>query len=294
MHPAPRVAFASAMPPGPGVIALEHPSLKEIEMTQLSRLLRRVVALVAVAPGAHAEIKTEPIEYKQGDTTLQGSLAYDDTAEAKRPGVLVVHEWWGHNRHARQQAQRLAEAGYVGFALDMYGKGKVTTHPKEAGEFAGTIAKDPETARARFMAALDLLRKHERVDAEHTAAIGYCFGGRVVLEMARAGVDLDAVASFHGSLAPLDPEAQRNIKARVLVLHGAADTLIKPEQIVAFKKEMELAGAKWKFVSYEGAKHSFTNPDADKTGMEMLGYHPEAAKESWAELLAMLKEVFAR
>lgn len=256
--------------------------------------LRAAAALLALAPMARAEIKTQEITYTQGATELQGFFAWDDAVKGKRPGVLVVHEWWGHNQHARNQAKRLAEAGYVGFALDMYGKGKVTTHPPDAQAFAAEATKDPEVVKARFLAALDVLKKDPHVDPEKVGAIGYCFGGGVVLGMARAGVDLDAVATFHGMIATKQPAAPGAVKAKLLVLNGAADPMVTAEQIDAFKKEMAAAGAKFEFVNFAGAKHGFTNPDADKAGMPQLAYDAEADKASWAALVKMLKEAFGR
>lgn len=251
-----------------------------------------VAALLTFASGAAAEVKTQEIDYKQGDTVLQGLIAWDDAAKGQRPGVLVVHEWWGHNEHARNQARRLAEAGYVGFALDLYGKGKVATHPKDAEAFVREATRDPAVMVARFNAARDQLKRDPHVDPEKIAAIGYCFGGGVVLGMARSGADLDAVVAFHGSLAARTPAEKGKIKPRILVLTGAADPMVPPEQVEAFKQEMEAAGAKFEVVSYPGAKHSFTNPDADKAGMDALGYNADADKKSWAAMLRLFKQVF--
>jgi dienelactone hydrolase len=239
-----------------------------------------------------ADVQTKEVTYKQGDTELQGFLAWNTKAKGKRPGVLVVHEWWGHNEHARNQAKRLAEAGYVGFALDMYGKGKVATHPPDAQKFMAEATRDPAVVKARFEAALDVLKKDAHVDPEKLAAIGYCFGGAVVLSMARMGADLDAVASFHGALGQLPPPVQGGVKARVLVLNGAEDPMVTKEQIAAFEKDMAAAGAKFELVNLKGAKHSFTNPDAAKAGMDALAYDAQADKESWQRLLKLLREVF--
>jgi dienelactone hydrolase len=206
--------------------------------------------------------------------------------------VVVVHEWWGHNEHARNQAKRLAEAGYVGFALDMYGKGKVATHPKDAEALMKEATKDPAVMTARFNAALEQLKRDPHVDPEKIAAIGYCFGGSVVLGMARSGADLDAVVSFHGALATENPAQRGNVKARVLVLAGGADPMVPPEQVAGFTREMKAAGAKFEVVSYPGAKHSFTNPDADKAGMEALAYNAEADKKSWAAMRKLFEQIF--
>ncbi len=250
-----------------------------------------MTAVLLTLSAGSATVKTREIEYRQGDTVLQGFIAWDDAARGKRPGVLVVHEWWGHNEHARNQARRLAEAGYVGFALDMYGKGKVTTHPQDAQAFVSEATKDPAVVVARFNAALEQLKRDPHVDTTRIAAIGYCFGGAVVLDMARAGAPLAAVVTFHGALATKTPAQPGKIKARVLVLAGGADPFVPPEQIDAFKREMQAAGARFEVVVYPGAKHGFTNPNAGQYGMEQLAYNAEADQRSWAAMLKLFKEV---
>ncbi|MGD8869282.1 MAG: dienelactone hydrolase family protein [Gemmatimonadales bacterium] len=238
------------------------------------------------------DIQTREIEYQYGETPLQGFIAWDAAKPGKRPGVLVVHEWWGHNQHARNQARRLAEAGYVGFALDMYGKGKLAKHPEDAQAMATEATEDPSVAMGRFNAALEQLKQDPHVDPERIAAIGYCFGGGIVLSMARAGADLDAVASFHGAMPTSPPVDSGTVKARVLVLAGAADPLVPPERVTAFADEMKAAGARIDVISYPGAQHSFTNPEADERGIDGLAYNAEADRQSWAALLEMLDEVF--
>src|SRR5881396_2010023 len=227
--------------------------------------LALAAVLLSLVP-RNAKVKTRAIEYRQDGTVLQGFIAWDDAARGKRPGVLVVHEWWGHNEHARNQARRLAEAGYVGFALDMYGKGKVTTHPQDAQAFASEATKDPAVVVARFNAALEQLKRDPHVDTTRIAAIGYCFGGAVVLDMARAGAPMAAVVTFHGALATKTPAQPGKIKARVLVLTGGADPFVPPEQIEAFKREMQAAGARFEVVVYPGAKHGCTNATASQYG----------------------------
>jgi len=251
-----------------------------------------LAALFFLAANTNAAVKTKVVDYKQGNTPLQGFLAWDDAAKGKRPGILVIHEWWGHNQHARNQATRLAEAGYVAFALDLFGKGKVTTHPKEAQAFAAEAAKDPKTVDARFKAALDILKQNPHVDVSRMGAVGYCFGGGVLLNEVRHGADLQAVAIFHGALKTAEPAKPGSIKPRILVLTGEADPMVPPEQVEAFRKEMTEAGAKFEIVSYPGAKHAFTNPDAGKAGMDALAYNAEADKKSWAEMQRMFKQVF--
>src|SRR3989454_4049453 len=177
--------------------------------------LAMAAVLLSQSPG-NADVKTRELEYGQSETVLQGFIAWDDAARGKRPGVLVVHEWWGHNEHARNQARRLAEAGYVGFALDMFGKGKVATHPQDAQAFVNEVTKDPAVLAARFNAALEQLKRDPHVDTTRIAAIGYCFGGAVVLDMARAGAPLAAVVTFHGALATKTPAQPGKVKARIL------------------------------------------------------------------------------
>jgi dienelactone hydrolase len=250
------------------------------------------LALVASATPAAAEVKTKVVDYTVGGVALQGLIAWDDATTARRPGILVVHEWWGHNEHARTSARRLAEAGYVGFALDMYGTGKLAKHPDDAMKFMTEATKDPAVLTARFDAALAELRKDPRVDPARVGAIGYCFGGSVVISQARIGKDLKAVASFHGGLAGLAPVTAGAVKARVLVFTGAADPMVPTDQVEAFRKEMLAAGAKVDIVSYPGAKHGFTNPAAGSFGMDALAYDAEADKASWAAMLKAFKAIF--
>ena len=256
-------------------------------------MLTVAAACLALAGAARAEVRTKTVEYRQGDTPLQGFLAWDDSAKGKRPGVLVIHEWWGENEHARNQAVRLAKAGYVGFALDMYGKGKVATHPTDAQAFMQEATKDPAVVRARFDAAMAVLKAQPQVDASKIGAVGYCFGGGVALQMAREGADIDAVATFHGALAPHGERAQKGrVKPRILVATGGADPMVPPEQVRAFEQEMKDAGAEFKVVTYPDAKHSFTNPDAGKAGMEGLAYNAQTDRESWTAAMKMFREVF--
>lgn len=254
-----------------------------------------LAAALACAPAAEGpagpDIRTREVQYRQNGTVLTGFVAWDAARQGPRPGVLVVHEWWGHNEHARSQARRLAEAGYVGFALDMYGDGKVTTHPDTAQAFMNAAIQDMAVLGARFAAARAELAADPNVDPERIAAIGYCFGGAVVLAQARSGADLDAVASFHGALIP-GPVDSGAVRARVLVLTGGADPMVPPEAVEGFRREMQAAGARFEIVSYPGVKHSFTNPGADAVPMDGLGYDAEADRQSWEKMLAMFREVF--
>lgn len=245
-----------------------------------------------------AELVTKEITYKSGNTELKGYLAWDDSSKEKRPGVLVVHEWWGQNDYARKRAEMLAELGYVGMALDMYGNGKQAHHPKDAGAFAKEALSNLDEAEARFKAAMKVLQKEKLTDPNKIAAIGYCFGGGVVLHAARVGMDLDGVVSFHGSLEPKQGVKAEpgEVKAAVLVCNGAADPFVSEEAIANLKEEMKAANVDFEFENYEGALHGFTNPGATEKGKTFdipLAYDEAADKASWAEMKAFLEEIFA-
>jgi len=245
---------------------------------------------------AGPSIRTEEVEYTSGDTTMKGYLAWDENQKGQRPGVLVVHEWWGQTEYPRKRARQLAELGYTALAVDMYGDGKQADHPEDAGAFAGAVMQDLAGAQARFEAAHALLDAHPTTDPARTAAIGYCFGGGVVLHMARIGSDLQAVASFHGDLSSHHTPEPGSIKAKILVAHGAADPFVPAEVVEAFKKEMDAAGADYRFIAYEGAVHGFTNPDADAYGEKFklpLKYDAEADRQSWQAMLELFDEAFA-
>lgn len=250
-----------------------------------------LLSLFAFHP-AWGAVKEQEVEYKSGDMVFKGFLAYDAAAKGKQPAVLVVHEWWGHDQHARNSARKLAKAGFVGLALDMYGDGKQAHHPKDAGELSGAVRKNLALMQQRFDAARDFLRTQPNVDADRMAAIGYCFGGTVALQMARLGEDLRSVVSFHGNLATEQPAEKGKMKSKVLVLTGGADKFVPKEQVEGFKQEMKAAGADFKVVTYPGALHSFTNPAATEAGKKFnipLAYNAEADKKSWAEAQKFLK-----
>jgi len=256
-----------------------------------------ILISLLIASSAHAEIISKEVDYQQGDTTMKGMIAYDDAIKGKRPGVLIVHEWWGHNKHARDKAKMLAKEGYVAFAVDMYGDGKTADHPDDAGKFSSAVAGNMPLAKARFEAAMDTLKTQNNVDADKLAAMGYCFGGGVVLNMARMGVELKGVSSFHGSIATKNPAGKGDIKASVRVFNGEADPFVKAEQIEALKEEMKNAEVDFEFVNYPGVKHSFTNPDADANGKKFglpLEYNAEADKDSWQKNLEFFKEIFSK
>lgn len=254
-----------------------------------------VLALACMVGVAQAAIKGEEITYKSGETNLKGYLVYDDSSSKVRPGVLVVHEWWGHNEYTRQRARMLAELGYVALAVDMYGDGKHADHPKDAGAFAGAVRGNMPVAKQRFDAALALLQKHPLTDKAKIGAVGYCFGGGIALEMARTGADLKGVVSFHGSLGTEQPAKKDTVKARILVLTGEADPMVKSEDVEKFKMEMGSAGVKYQVISYPNAKHAFTNPAATELGKKFempIAYNEKADKASWESMQGFLKEVF--
>jgi dienelactone hydrolase len=234
----------------------------------------------------------EEVTYAADGTTLKGYIARPTGAGAKRPGVLVVHEWWGNNDYPRKRADMLAQLGYVALAVDMYGDGKTVDNPQDAGALSGEARKNIDVSEQRFAAARALLARQPDVDARRIAAIGYCFGGGIMLEMARRGSDLAGVVSFHGGLGTQSPAKPGAVKAKVLVLNGAADPFVKPDQVAAFKKEMQSAGVAYTFIDYPGAVHAFTNPAATANGKKFnlpLAYDADADKKSWAEMQRFLK-----
>ncbi len=252
---------------------------------------------MAILGPAEAKIQGQSVEYNAQGIPLKGYLAYEDSREGKRPGVLVVHEWWGLNDYARRRADMLAELGYTALAVDMYGDGKQAMHPDDAKKFSSEVMKNFDASKARFTAAMDFLKKQPTVDSTRIAAIGYCFGGGVVLNMARQGMDLKGVASFHGALAAVKPAQPGMIKAKILLLTGADDKFVPPDQVEAFKKEMKSAGADFQVISYPGAIHSFTNPEADALGKKFnmpLGYNADADNKSWGELKNFLSGIFGK
>jgi dienelactone hydrolase len=246
----------------------------------------------AFAFSAEARVHTETVEYKDGDTMLEGYLAYDDAVKEKRPGVVVVHEWWGLNDYAKGRAEQLANLGYVAFAIDMYGKGVRAKTAEEAGKLAGIYRADRKLMRRRAAAGLEVLKKYPLTDTKRIAAIGYCFGGGVVLEMARAGTDIAGVVSFHGNLDNPNPADAKNIRARVLVLHGADDPFVKPEQVDAFWDEMKKTSSDWQVNIYSGAVHSFTNPASGSDPSKGVAYNEKAAARAWSAMKLFFGEIF--
>jgi dienelactone hydrolase len=254
-----------------------------------------ILLFAAGITATHAAIVTKDIDYQVEGTMMKGYMAYDDAIKGQRPGVLVVHEWWGLNDYARKRARMLAKLGYTAFALDMYGEGKQAEHPDDAKKFSSAVMTNLPLEKARFTAALDVLRKDPTVDPHRTAAIGYCFGGGVVLEMARRGIDLAGVASFHGMLATANPAQTGTVKAKLLVMTGADDPFVPADQVAQFKKEMDAAHVDYKVIAYPDAKHAFTNPGADEYGKKFnlpLAYNKAADQASWQEMQKFFHQLF--
>ena len=266
-------------------------------------LLSVTLAAILAAPAAvhidsaKAAIIGKNVEYSSQGTTLKGYLAYDDAIRKQRPGILVVHEWWGLNEYAKKRARMLAELGYTALAVDMYGDGKQAMHPDDAGKFSSAVMKDFEVGKSRFLAAEEFLKQQPGVDPTRIGAIGYCFGGGVVLNMARQGADLTAVASFHGSLTAVKPAEPGMVKAKIRVYTGGSDKFVPPDAVEAFKKEMTAAGADFKVTIYPGVMHSFTNPDGTALGKKFnlpLAYDQKADKESWKDMKQFFAQVFKK
>jgi dienelactone hydrolase len=252
------------------------------------------IAAIFACSVAMAEVKTETIQYEHDGQKLQGMMAWDDAVEGPRPGVLVVHEWWGMDNYAKSRAKMLAELGYVAFALDMYGVGKITEHPSTAGEWANQIRQNVPKWRARASEGLRILREHPKVDKSRIGAIGYCFGGATVMQLAYAGEDLKGVVSFHGSLPVAEGDDAKKIKGRVLICHGADDSFIPADRIAKFQAALSEADADWTMIYYANAQHSFTNPEADSRGVQGLAYNKEADQRSWRHMQIFLEEIFAK
>lgn len=246
---------------------------------------------------AKPKIVGKAVEYSVQGVVMKSYLAYDEQIKKKRPGVLVVPEWWGLNDYARKRARMLAELGYTALAVDMYGDGKVATNPDEASKLDSEVMKNFDVEKVRFLAAMDFLKQQPIVDSERIAAIGYCFGGTVVLSMAGQGVDLKGVVSFHGGLGDVKPPQPGSVKAKILVLQGGADKFVTPEQAETFKQELKSAGAVFRVITYPEATHSFTNPEATELGKKFnlpIAYNADADKKSWNEMKDFLKKIFKK
>ncbi len=244
-----------------------------------------------------AGILGKEVSYGGGGALMKGYLAYNPDVNGKRPGILVVHEWWGQNDYARMRARMLADLGYVAFAVDMYGNDSVATNPTDAGRMAGESMRNLDTAKARFDAALDVLKQQPSVDPSRIAAIGYCYGGGVVLQMARLGDPLAGVVSFHGSLPSDFPAAPGEVKTKMLICNGADDPVNPPAKVAGLRKALDSLGIDYKFVDYPGAKHAFTNPASDSVGKLFsipVAYNEAADKGSWAEMQTFFQRIFPK
>ncbi len=250
--------------------------------------------LAFAAQPVSAAIKTEVVEYKDGDTTLEGFVAYDDAITTPQPGVLVIHDWTGLQDYTKRRTTMLAELGYIAFAADIYGKGVRPTDPQQCAIQAGTYKKDLPLLRRRVTLGYDQLLKRPRVDAQRTAAIGYCFGGTSVLELARSGAPAKGVVSFHGGLGTTMPAERGAVKAKILVCHGADDPFVKPPEQAAFKEEMAKAKVDYEFIEYPGAVHSFTKPEAGNDKASGNAYDEAADKKSWQDMKDFLAKIFAK
>lgn len=251
-----------------------------------------ITLTLILATEVQAKLVTKTVEYQQDGSICKGYLAYDDSVRGKRPGVLVVHEYWGLNDFTRKAAEQLAGLGYVAFAADIYGQGLVTTDPKEAGRLAGELRGNKPLLRARAQAALKVLSETPMAEPQRLAAIGFCFGGTTVLELAYAGADLKGVVSFHGGLTSPQPEELKSIKAAILVLHGADDPHVKAEAITAFQEAMRQGGIDWQMVFFGGAVHAYMNPAANNRAAG-VAYDARAARSSWQYMQDFFKEIFA-
>ena len=255
-----------------------------------NRLLPILVIMAAL--NAKGEIVSKPMEYKQGDSVLEGLSVYDDAIQGKRPAVLVVHQWKGLGDYEKKRAEMLARLGYNVLAADIYGKGIRPQTPQAAGAEAGKYKNDPALLRARVRAALEVLARQELTDPKRMAAIGYCFGGTAVLELARSGADVAGVVSFHGGLSTPSPGDARNIKAKVLALHGADDPHVSPKEVAAFEDEMRQGGVDWQLIAYGGAVHAFTDWNAGNDNSKGAAYNERADRRSWEAMRQFFAELF--
>ncbi len=245
------------------------------------------------AKDSSLKIREEKVTYSIGDKTFKGVIVYDETQAGKRPAVLVVHEWWGLTDYPIMRARKLAELGYIAMAVDLYGDGKIAANPTEAQELATPFYKDPQLSKTRLEAALAKLKEYEQTDSQNIFAIGYCFGGSVVLNSVKLGNDLKGVVSFHGGLAGV-PANKDLLKAKILVCHGGNDKFVSENEVKVFKYQLDSIGAEYKFIAYLNATHAFTNPDATKIGKQFnmpIEYNQKADMDSWNDMILFFNEI---
>lgn len=263
-------------------------------MKTLLRTLLFTACIFSASSARAGEIATKAVEYKQADTALEGYLATPKDLSGKVPAVLIIHDWMGVAAYSKERADQLAGLGYVAFAADIYGKGVRPEDRTGAAKLAGQYKGDRALYRKRLLAGLEQLKQHPNVDPSKVVAIGYCFGGTGVLELARAGADVQGVVSFHGGLDSPSPEDGKNIKTRILVLHGAADPNVPAAGIAAMTKEFDAAGVDWQMISYSGAVHSFSNPHAGNNKASGNAYDEKTDKRSWQHMMDFFKEVLGK
>lgn len=255
-------------------------------------ILFSILAVLVTTTSSFAKIVSEVIPYKDGDTQLEGVLVYDDANSSKKPGIIVVHDWMGLRDFSKNRAEELAKMGYIAFAADIYGKGVRPKDAKEASEFATKYKSDRALLRSRVRSALDTLSKNKNVDRKKLAAIGYCFGGTTVLELARSGANVKGVVSFHGGLNTPTPQDAKSIKGKVLALHGGDDPYVPKEEVTAFEEEMRNANVDWQLIAYGGAVHSFAVPEAGNDNSKGAAYNKKADERSWKAMKSFFGEIF--
>jgi dienelactone hydrolase len=258
-----------------------------------ARALLRTLAICTISAlfgASEAKVVTRTVAYTHEGKTLQGYLAYDDARAGPRPGVLVIHEWWGLNEYTKSRTRELAGMGYVAFAADMFGEGKTTRDPGEAQAWSSAASSQPGQLAILSKAGLDVLRREKNVDDDKLAAIGFCFGGTAVLQLAYAGVPLKAAVTFHAGLVVPDEKQALKIRAPILILHGAEDTFVKPETIDGLRKALDAVKVDWYMGTYANAVHAFSNPDAGSFKVPGMGYNEKAARRSWDEMQRFFAE----
>jgi dienelactone hydrolase len=266
------------------------------EVKKMNHKIRLLLVMVLGVLGSHvqAAVLEQAVPYEYNGTSYTGYIYFDDALKGKQPGVLVIHEWWGLNDYAKGRAKELASMGYVAFAMDMYGDNKVTNHPAQAKEWMKQTTANVDEWQKRANLGLKLLRENQRVQDSKVAAVGYCFGGATVMQLAYSGADVTGVVSFHGSLPPANAEQAKAIKGKVLVEHGNDDAFIPAERVVKFKAALNDAGVDYTFHGYDGVRHAFTNPDAGSYGIENLKYDADADSKSWSSMKTFLAGLFAK